>query len=53
VKDAMVAGNFYELFRNRLVAFESDREWTGMFGGGVGSFLLPRACLADVDVTSK
>ncbi|MHC4600147.1 MAG: TldD/PmbA family protein, partial [Planctomycetota bacterium] len=43
VKDVMVSGNFYSLFKDRLIDLESKQTWTGNFGGDVGAYLLPHA----------
>ena len=46
VKDAAIAGNFYELLGDRLVDLSADRR-----RGYSGSELLPWALCADVPVT--
>ncbi len=53
VKDVMIAGNFYSLFKDRLVDFEDRQTWTGNFGGSSGAYLLPHACVADLDAAAK
>ncbi|MHC5038516.1 MAG: TldD/PmbA family protein [Planctomycetota bacterium] len=53
VKDVMIAGNFYSLFKDRLMGLESTSTWTGNFGGDVGAFLLPKVLVADLDAASK
>jgi PmbA protein len=53
VKNVMVAGNFYSLFKDRLIDLESKQTWTGSFGGDVGAYLLPHAYVNDLDCASK
>jgi PmbA protein len=52
VKDAMIAGNIYKLFRDRLVALSSDTKQVGLLGG-IGSHVLPYVVLKDVMVSTK
>jgi len=52
VKDAMVAGNIYKLFKDHVVALSSDLKQVGLLGG-IGSHVLPYVVLKDVMVSSK
>ncbi|MBN1552403.1 TldD/PmbA family protein [bacterium] len=51
VKNAMIGGNFYRLFKNQLVALSAEREWTGTFGGCSGALLLPYMRVDGVDIS--
>jgi PmbA protein len=53
IKDAMIGGNFYELFSNNLVGLEDRVHHTGNFGGDTGSYYLPHVCLDDVFIATK
>jgi PmbA protein len=53
VKDTMIAGNFYRLFGEQLIALEERQHWSGAFGGTSGAFLLPHGYFRNVDVASK
>ena len=46
VKDAAIAGNFYELLGDRLLGLSAERRW-----GYSGTELLPSALCADVAIT--
>ena len=52
VKDAMVAGNVYELFRDNVVALSLEVERTGILGG-VGSHWYPYIVLKDVSIAAR
>jgi len=51
VKDTMIAGNIYDAFLHKLVGLSQERKWTGNFGGGSGSYLLPWLHLRDIDIS--
>jgi len=53
IKNAMVGGNFYEIFSKNLVGLESTLHQTGNFGGGTGSYALPHVCLDDIFITAR
>lgn len=53
VKNVMVAGNFYSIFKDRLIDLEDRARWTGNFGGSSGAYLLPCAYVADLDAASR
>ncbi len=53
VKDAMIGGNFYKIFKDKLVDLSVEQEWSGTFGGCSGAFLLPWACAEDVDISGS
>ncbi len=52
VKDAMVAGNIYRLFRDKVVALSKDVRQVGLLGG-IGSHVLPYVVMKDVMISSK
>jgi PmbA protein len=52
VKDTMIAGNVYKLFRDNLVALSSDVVRTGLMGF-IGSHEYPYVVLRDVSISSK
>ncbi len=52
VKNAMIGGNFYDLFSSNLAGLGAELHHTGNFGGGTGWFL-PYACLDDVFIAAK
>jgi PmbA protein len=51
VKDTMIAGNVYKLFKDSLVAISSDVRRVGMFGG-IGSHEYPYTLLKDVSISA-
>lgn len=53
VKNAMIGGNFYELFSRNLAGLEDRVHHTGNFGGGTGSYFLPHVCLDGVHIAAK
>lgn len=53
VKDAMISGNFYDIFRDKLRAISRERRWTGTFGGSSGSYLMPHIAFNDIDIAVK
>jgi len=52
VKDTMIAGNVYELMRDKVVGISSDVERVGLLGG-VGSHRYPYVLLKDVAVSTR
>ncbi len=52
VKDAMISGNVYELFRDSVVAISKEVERTGILGG-IGSHWYPYIVLRDVSIAAK
>ena len=52
VKNAMIAGNVYKLFKNHIVAVSSDIERAGVLGG-IGSHRFPYFVLRDVSIAAK
>lgn len=53
VKDVMIGGNFFNLFKNNLRNIGDRGYWTGSFGGGSGSMFLPHILLDNVDVSAR
>lgn len=51
VKNSMIAGNFFKLFKDQVIDLSREQEWGGTFGGCSGSFLLPWVCLDGVDIS--
>ncbi len=51
IKNAMVAGNFYTIFSQKLIELSSDTYWTGNFGGGAGSYNLPWTYFKDIRIS--
>jgi PmbA protein len=51
IKDAMISGNFFKIFKDQLVDISAEQEWSGTFGGCSGSFLLPWIVADGVDVS--
>jgi len=52
VKDAMISGNVYELFRDNVVDLSKEVERTGIMGG-IGSHWYPYVVLRDVSIAAK
>jgi PmbA protein len=52
VKDTMIAGNVYKLFKDNLVALSKDVVRTGLMGF-IGSHEYPYVVLSDVAISSK
>jgi PmbA protein len=52
VKDTMIAGNVYRLFKDNLVALSSEVTRTGLMGF-IGSHEYPYVVLRDVSISSK
>ncbi|MCD4690377.1 TldD/PmbA family protein [bacterium] len=52
VKDAMISGNVYELFRDSIVALSKEVVRTGIMGG-IGSHWYPYVVLKDVSIAAK
>lgn len=52
VKDAMISGNVYELFKNNIVGLSKEVERTGVLGG-IGSDWYPYVVLRDVSIAAK
>ncbi len=52
VKDAMISGNVYKLFRDNLVGLSKEVERTGIMGG-IGSHWYPHIVLRDVSIAAK
>ncbi len=52
VKDAMISGNVYELFRDNVVGLSREVERTGVMGG-IGSHWYPHVVLRDVSIAAK
>jgi PmbA protein len=52
VKDTMIAGNVYRLFRNNVVHLSSEVERVGTLGG-IGSHKYPSVLLKDVPISAK
>lgn len=50
IKDAMISGNFFEIFRYQLIDLSLERLWSGTFGGCSGAFLLPYVGLEGIDI---
>ncbi len=50
IKDAMISGNFFDIFRSQLIDLSSERSWSGTFGGCSGAFLLPYIALEGIDI---
>lgn len=53
IKDAMISGNFFTLFKNNLRALGDQGYWSGSFGGVAGSMLIPYVLLDGVDISGK
>jgi PmbA protein len=51
VKNAMISGNVYDAFREKLVALSRERKWAGNFGGTSGSYLLPWTHWREIDIS--
>ncbi|MBN1355792.1 TldD/PmbA family protein [bacterium] len=51
VKNAMVAGNFFKIFKDQLVDMSAEQQWSGTFGGCSGSLLLPYILTDGVDIS--
>ncbi len=52
VKDAMISGNVYKLFKSNLVALSKDVELTGLLGG-IGTHWYPYVVLRNVTIATK
>jgi PmbA protein len=52
VKDTMIAGNVYKLFKDNLVALSKEVTRTGLMGF-IGSHEYPHVVLRDVSISSK
>jgi PmbA protein len=52
VKDTMIAGNVYKLFKDNLIALSSEVRRTGLMGF-IGSHEYPYVVLRDVSISSK
>jgi len=52
VKDTMISGNVYELFRDNVVGLSKEVERTGIMGG-IGSHWYPYVVLRDVSIAAK
>jgi PmbA protein len=53
IRDTMISGNFYQLFKNNILGIGNSQVWTGFFGGSSGSMLLPHVLLKDVELSGK
>ena len=51
IKDAMISGNFFQLFRDNVGEISADREWSGTFGGCSGALLLPYVRIDGVEIS--
>jgi PmbA protein len=51
VKNAMIAGNFFNVFKDQLADLSAEQEWSGTFGGCSGALLLPWISTVDVDIS--
>ncbi len=52
VKDTMISGNVYELFRDNVLGISSEVERVGIMGG-IGSHWYPYVALRDVSIAAK
>jgi len=52
VKDAMISGNIYKLFKSNIIALSKDVELTGLLGG-IGTHWYPYVILKDVTIATK
>lgn len=51
IKNAMIAGNFFQIFKHQLVDISRERVWTGTFGGCSGALLLPWVVVHSVEIS--
>ncbi len=51
VKNCMISGNFFKLFKDQLMDISRESEWSGTFGGCSGAMLLPWITVADMEIS--
>jgi len=50
IKDAMIAGNFFSLFKDQIIGISREQAWGGIFGGVSGSFQVPWIAVDNVEI---
>ncbi len=53
IKNAMIGGNFFKIFKDQLEEITADRQWSGTFGGCSGAFLLPWLRVGGIEISGN